>query len=75
MLLITRKRGEGFQVGPDIHICVRSVEFGNVTIGITAPKNVDIARDEIAGRPKKNKPSPLQSTEVPLEVADALVDR
>jgi len=63
MLLLTRKRGEGFQVGENIHIAVLGIEQGNVKIGISAPKDMNIARDELVGRSRKKARVDAEETE------------
>jgi len=45
MLVITRRRGERFRIGTDVEIVVTSVADGKVRLGITAPKDVNIVRD------------------------------
>lgn len=47
MLVITRKKNEGFAVGDDIKITVIDVSKDRVRIGIDAPDNVRIVRNEL----------------------------
>jgi carbon storage regulator len=47
MLVLSRRRGEGFSVGDDTEIVVLDVDGCTVKIGITAPKQVLIMRDEL----------------------------
>ncbi|WP_409290520.1 carbon storage regulator CsrA [Peribacillus sp. SCS-37] len=47
MLILTRKKGESIQIGPDIEIKILSVSGDQIKIGIDAPKNVDVFRKEI----------------------------
>jgi carbon storage regulator len=76
MLLLTRRRGEGFQIGEGIHIKVISVIQGNVTIGINAPKDQYIARDEVVGKERLGKDRNAQdpATEILAEVSHAPMD-
>jgi carbon storage regulator len=46
MLVITRRRGERFRIGTDIEVLVTSVADGKVRLGITAPRDVNIVRDD-----------------------------
>lgn len=60
MLVITRRSAESFNIGPSIHIEVLSVQGRQVHLGISAPKELDIWRDEharsAAGIPQKPRP-------------------
>lgn len=47
MLILTRKVGESIKIGNDIKIMVVNVEGGQVRIGIDAPRNVIVHREEI----------------------------
>ncbi|MHB8742099.1 MAG: carbon storage regulator [Sulfuricaulis sp.] len=72
MLKLTRRRGDGFHLGENIHIKVVSVIKGVVTVGIDAPKDINIERDELRARKKAKAVAESQvgSTE---EGGDALV--
>jgi len=65
MLLLTRLRGEGFQIGADIHVKVVSVINGQVKIGIDAPKEMFIARDEIVAKMQAEKDRSAQEEKDP----------
>jgi carbon storage regulator len=47
MLVLTRKNGEGICVGDDITIYIVSIQGSKVKIGIDAPQNVKIDREEV----------------------------
>lgn len=47
MLVLTRKNGQSFHIGDDIHITITEVSGDKVKIGIEAPKNLSILRDEL----------------------------
>ncbi|MBM7714192.1 carbon storage regulator CsrA [Siminovitchia sp. FSL H7-0308] len=47
MLILTRKKGETIQIGPDIEITVTAIQGEQVKLGITAPKHVEIHRKEV----------------------------
>ena len=49
MLLLTRRTGETIQIGDDITVTVLSVKGNQVRIGITAPDDVKIMREELLG--------------------------
>ncbi|MGB1557883.1 MAG: carbon storage regulator CsrA [Oceanococcaceae bacterium] len=48
MLILTRKRGETVLIGDDIAITVLGVKGQQVRIGIAAPEDVAIHREEVA---------------------------
>lgn len=50
MLRLTRRRGDGFSIGDNIHVQIASVRRGVVTVRIDAPRDVPIARDELRER-------------------------
>ena len=47
MLVLSRKQFEGIQIGPDIRIKVVKVDRNQVRLGIEAPPDVMIVRDEL----------------------------
>jgi carbon storage regulator len=48
MLVLTRKKDEAIRIGNDIIIRVVSVDKNSVRIGIEAPKEMTILREELA---------------------------
>jgi len=46
MLILTRKKGESIAIGDDIQIQVLNVKGGQVRIGIDAPREVKVNREE-----------------------------
>lgn len=51
MLVLSRKRGEKIYVGENVCVTVVEIDRGVVRLGIEAPRDVPIYREEI--RPKK----------------------
>ena len=47
MLILTRKVGEALKVGEDVTVTVMAVKGNQVRIGINAPKDVAVHREEI----------------------------
>ena len=54
MLVLTRRVSETIKIGPDIEVIVLAVNGSQVRIGIKAPKNVVVDREEIAERRRQN---------------------
>lgn len=50
MLVITRKNGEAVSIGNDIRITVVAVIGGKVRLGIEAPRDVPVVRDDAKSR-------------------------
>ena len=50
MLILTRKVGESVLIGDDISISVLSVRGNQVKLGVQAPKEVSVHREEIYQR-------------------------
>ena len=47
MLALTRRVGEKITIGDDIVITVVSISGGQVRLGISAPRNIQVLREEI----------------------------
>ena len=50
MLVLTRGRDEGIRVGADVRVVVLSVSGDQVRLGIEAPREKSILRDEVFER-------------------------
>lgn len=46
-LVLSRHPGEVIMIGDDIRVTVLDVRGGNVRLGIAAPRNVSVDREEI----------------------------
>ena len=55
MLVVTRRTGEKIMIGDDMEIMVISVQGPQVRIGIKAPKEVSVHREEIYKRIQSSK--------------------
>lgn len=47
MLVLSRKRNEGIRIGKDVRVIIVDAHGGKVRLGIEAPSDVDVHRDEI----------------------------
>jgi carbon storage regulator len=55
MLILTRRVGETVMIGDDVTITVLGVKGNQVRVGINAPKNVAVHREEIYERIKREQ--------------------
>ena len=64
MLILTRRVGETVMVGDDISIVVLGVKGNQVRIGVNAPKEIAVHREEIYARIREQQRE--QPKRVPL---------
>lgn len=62
MLVLTRKLGENIRIGDSVKITVLEVRSGQVKLGIEAPPDVQVHREEIYARIQKEKRRPQRWT-------------
>jgi carbon storage regulator len=55
MLILTRRIGETLNIGDEIQITVLGVKGNQVRLGINAPKDVPVHREEIYERIKQER--------------------
>ena len=55
MLVLSRRPGEAILVGDNIEIRLLSIRGGAVPVGINAPKDVKVLREELLDKVKKER--------------------
>lgn len=61
MLILTRRPGQSIKIGEDIEVAVIGVHGSQVRIGIRAPKQVAVDREEITLRKLAHPLSPIKT--------------
>jgi len=74
MLVLTRKAGEGIIIGDDIKITVVELKGGGVRIGIDAPREMKIHRQEVFDRIKQENKEATQWDIADLNELSTILD-
>ena len=70
MLILTRRTGESVMIGDDVSITVLGIMDKQVRIGVDAPKDIAVHREEIYNKiqEEKNNPEAISSEEtIPVD--------
>jgi carbon storage regulator len=74
MLILTRRVGEALKIGDDVTITVLSVRGHQVRIGIDAPKDVGVHREEIYAKIHGEEPQLDKQVDHNAKPSDSLED-
>jgi carbon storage regulator len=67
MLILTRRVGETVMIGNDVTVTILGVKGNQVRVGINAPKNVAVHREEIYERIKREQQGGANSHDEPRD--------
>lgn len=71
MLVLTRREGESLRIGPDVRITVVALSSGHVRIGVEAPDDVFVYREEVLRRLEDaNREAARAAAALPLAAAE-----
>jgi carbon storage regulator len=70
MLILTRRVGETVMIGEDVTVTVLGVKGNQVRIGVNAPKDIAVHREEIFDRIKREEVADHSQHSSGAEVAD-----
>lgn len=73
MLILTRRVGETVMIGEDVSVTVLRVKGNQIRLGVNAPKNVSVQREEIFGRVKEERELPLHDSEQLVDEAPPVI--
>ncbi|MBL1141847.1 MAG: carbon storage regulator CsrA [Proteobacteria bacterium] len=61
MLILTRRVGESLMIGDNVNVTVLGIRGNQVRIGVDAPKDVAVHREEIYDRIQQEKTDDVSS--------------
>ena len=74
MLVLTRKTGEGIIIGDDIKITIVELKGGGVRVGVDAPRDMKIHRQEVFDKIKQENKEATQWDIADLNELSTILD-
>ncbi len=65
MLILTRRVGETLMIGDDVTITILSVRGGQIRVGVNAPKNTAVHREEVYEKMRKENAATVPQASAP----------
>lgn len=72
MLILSRRAGESITIGDDIVVTVVAVGGNHIRLGISAPRDVRVLRDEIVQAIKNENHAAANAADNPRRLADVV---
>ena len=74
MLVLTRKPGEGIIIGDDIRVTIVELKGGGVRIGIDAPREIKVHRQEVFDQIKQENKEATRWDIADLDELSSILD-
>ena len=66
MLILTRREGESIMIGDSIEVCITRIENDSVKIGIVAPRELPVFRDEVYRKIRESNLNAARQGDAPV---------
>ena len=73
MLILTRKSGEAIRIGDDITLRIIEVRGNQVRIGVEAPKDISVHREEVYAQIQEQNRAAAQTSPATSELLTTLL--
>ncbi|MDD9806220.1 MAG: carbon storage regulator CsrA [Gammaproteobacteria bacterium] len=64
MLILTRRVGEALMIGDDVTITILGVRGGQIRVGVSAPKETPVHREEVYEKMRKEGAAPVPQASI-----------